>query len=64
MTASTDCEDDYVQFGRDILFITSYRSAKFCNKIQVNVQGSIDLFDILSLALGDVSSLALKPAEN
>merc|ERR1711874_289493 len=34
VTASTDCEEDYVQFGRDILFITSYRSAKFCNKIQ------------------------------
>ena len=23
-----DCEEDYVQFGRDILFITPHRSAK------------------------------------
>ena len=28
-----DCEEDYVQFGRDILFITSYRSKKFCGVI-------------------------------
>ena len=28
-----DCEEDHVQFGRDILFITSYRSKKFCGKI-------------------------------
>jgi len=34
VSPSTDCEDDYVQFGRDILFITSYRSDKFCEKIQ------------------------------
>ena len=34
--ASTDCDDDYVQFGRDILFITSYRSDKFCHRIQVS----------------------------
>ena len=27
------CEEDYVQFGRDILFITSYRSEKFCGEI-------------------------------
>ena len=31
-----DCEEDYVQFGRDILFITSYRSDKFCHRIQVS----------------------------
>ena len=29
-------QDDYVQFGRDILFITSYRSDKFCHRIQVS----------------------------
>ena len=29
-----DCEDDYVQFGRDILFITSHRSNKFCGQIE------------------------------
>ena len=28
-----DCEEDYIQFGRDILFITSYRSKKFCGVI-------------------------------
>ena len=28
-----ECEEDYVQFGRDILFITSYRSKKFCGMI-------------------------------
>ena len=28
-----ECEEDYVQFGRDILFITSYRSRKFCGVI-------------------------------
>ena len=27
--AGGDCETDYVQFGRDILFITSYRSRKW-----------------------------------
>jgi len=29
-----DCEEDYVQFGRDILFITSHRSSKFCGCIE------------------------------
>ena len=33
-------QDDYVQFGRDILFITSYRSDKFCHRIQVSTLGS------------------------
>lgn len=28
-----ECETDYVQFGRDILFITSYRSRKYCGSI-------------------------------
>lgn len=28
-----ECEMDYVQFGRDILFITSYRSTKYCGRI-------------------------------
>jgi len=36
VTPSKDCVEDYVQFGRDILFITSFRSAKFCHKIQGN----------------------------
>ena len=31
--ATKECEDDYVQFGRDILFITSFRSKKFCGVI-------------------------------
>ena len=35
VTPSKDCDEDYIQFGRDILFITSFRSAKFCDKIQV-----------------------------
>jgi len=34
ISGSSDCEEDYVQFGRDILFITSYRSGKFCHRIQ------------------------------
>jgi len=29
-----DCEIDYVQFGRDILFITSHRSNKYCGTIE------------------------------
>ena len=29
-----DCEQDYVQFGRDILFITSHRSNKYCGVIE------------------------------
>lgn len=29
-----ECNSDYVQFGRDILFITSYRSNKFCGSIR------------------------------
>ena len=39
MSDETDgeCEDDYVQFGRDILFITSHRSNKFCG----NIEGSL-----------------------
>ena len=36
MGAGAECEEDYVQFGRDILFITSYRSDKFCHRIQVS----------------------------
>jgi len=28
------CEDDFVQFGRDVFFITSYRSGRFCGSIQ------------------------------
>merc|ERR1719471_824189 len=32
-----DCEEDYVQFGRDILFITSHRSNKYCG----NIEGSL-----------------------
>jgi len=28
------CEDDFVQFGRDVFFITSYRSGRFCGNIQ------------------------------
>ena len=29
-----ECEEDYVQFGRDILFITSHRSSKYCGRIE------------------------------
>ena len=29
-----ECEADYVQFGRDILFITSHRSTKFCGSVE------------------------------
>jgi len=33
-----ECQDDYVQFGRDILFITSHRSNKYCGVIEGTVQ--------------------------
>ena len=33
-----ECQDDYVQFGRDILFITSHRSNKYCGVIEGSVQ--------------------------
>ena len=33
-----ECEDDYVQFGRDILFITSHRSNKYCGVIEGSLQ--------------------------
>ena len=33
LSRTPDCEEDYVQFGRDILFITSFRSEKFCGVI-------------------------------
>ena len=33
LSATKECEEDYVQFGRDILFITSFRSKKFCGDI-------------------------------
>ena len=32
-----ECVDDFVQFGRDIFFITSYRSAKYCGLIQGDI---------------------------
>ena len=28
------CEDDFVQFGRDVFFITSYRSLRYCGLIR------------------------------
>ena len=37
-----ECEEDYVQFGRNILFITSYRSKKFC----AIIEGSFSLKNI------------------
>ena len=33
-----ECQEDYVQFGRDILFITSHRSNKYCGVIEGSVQ--------------------------
>ena len=33
-----ECQDDYVQFGRDILFITSHRSNKYCGVIEGSVR--------------------------
>ena len=33
LSGTKECEDDYVQFGRDILFITSFRSKKYCGVI-------------------------------
>jgi len=35
-----ECQDDYVQFGRDILLITSHRSNKFCGFIEGSVKSS------------------------
>ena len=29
-----ECEDDFVQFGRDVFFITSYRSVRYCGLIR------------------------------
>lgn len=37
LSDEAECEDDYVQFGRDILFITSHRSNKYCG----NIEGSL-----------------------
>ena len=35
-----ECQDDYVQFGRDILFITSHRINKYCRVIVGSVQST------------------------
>jgi len=38
---STDCSyGDYVQFGKDVLFITSYKSQKFCKKTSMMSGGA------------------------
>ena len=37
-----ECEEDYVQFGRDILFITSHRSNKFCGNIEVTLPNIVN----------------------
>ena len=29
-----ECEDDFIQFGRDVFFITSYRSIRYCGLIR------------------------------
>ena len=44
-----DCEEDYVQFGRDILFITSHRSAKVTTRLAklqkyTLINGKLDKF--------------------
>mgnify|MGYP001328205128 FL=1 len=50
-----ECEEDYVQFGRDILFITSHRSNKFCGNIEVtllnHVNSSVDMYKCTFLLL-------------
>ena len=28
------CQEDYIQFGRDILFLTTHKSRKFCGSIE------------------------------
>ena len=34
LALSSDCSSDFVQFGRDVLFITSHRSRKFCGNMK------------------------------
>ena len=29
----SDCSEDFLQFGRDILFVTSHLSKKYCGKL-------------------------------
>ena len=29
-----ECEEDFIQFGRDVFFITSYRSIRYCGVIR------------------------------
>ena len=59
LTRSQDCDQDYVQFGRDILFITSYRSEKFCDRIQVPTIGINSRFDTLGCLFDEKSNLCL-----
>lgn len=32
--SSSGCDEDYLQFGRDILFVTSHRSGKYCGDVE------------------------------
>lgn len=32
-----ECEEDFIQFGRDVFFITSYRSIRYCGLIRGDV---------------------------
>ena len=59
LTRSPDCDQDYVQFGRDILFITSYRSEKFCDRIQVPTIGINSRFAMLWCLFDEKSNLCL-----
>ena len=36
ITNTTDCEQDFVQFGKDFLFFTSIKSKKFCRRLSAH----------------------------
>lgn len=39
---SGGCSDDFIQFGRDILFLTTHKSRKYCGEIELPVARTVD----------------------
>jgi len=55
IAAVPDCKQDFVQFGRDQLFITTYTSAKFCRRIEASEEVRDESGDLIRYNFGNVS---------
>lgn len=52
---NSDCSKDYIQFGRDKLFITTFTSDKYCQRIEESQDIRSDLGQLIQYDFGGVS---------